>query len=256
MDNQDPQAKKTLLWIIAVLALVGIVGLLIFLKMYTAEPIEDTGVFTPPVLAPEITTLEDVKEFEKGKPLPEVDAEKTVGDYKILGEHILGNQQATVSIIEYSDLNNTYSNLMHPELEDLVETDTDVNWIFRHYPLSEEENSYLAAYVTECVYKQLGDDAFWPLMNTVLSDELVKGSSEDLEAAGRNIVPEKAMYQSCLKGESVEMDVKDDKRQGFVFSKVRTTPTFVIVNNETEETRVIEGIVTRNYLNNVLSIMK
>jgi hypothetical protein len=75
-------------------------------------------------------------------------------------DHISGNANATVTIIEYSDFECPYCKQFHPTLERIIkESNGNVKWIYRHYPLHQHSFSMLVA--AECVAKLKGEDAFW-----------------------------------------------------------------------------------------------
>lgn len=75
-------------------------------------------------------------------------------------DHILGNPNAKVTIIEYSDYECPYCKQYHPTIEKIVkESEGSVNWIYRHFPL--HQNSIERLVAAECVAQIKGNDAFW-----------------------------------------------------------------------------------------------
>ncbi len=76
------------------------------------------------------------------------------------GDHVLGNPNAKVTIIEYSDYECPFCKQFHPTLERIVkESEGNIKWIYRHYPL--HQNSVERLVAAECVGEIKGDDAFW-----------------------------------------------------------------------------------------------
>ncbi len=76
------------------------------------------------------------------------------------GDHVLGNPNAQITIIEYSDYECPFCKQFHPTLEKIVrESEGSVKWIYRHYPL--HQNSVERLVAAECVGEIKGDDAFW-----------------------------------------------------------------------------------------------
>lgn len=76
------------------------------------------------------------------------------------GDHVMGSDNAKVTIIEYSDFECPYCKQFHPVLERIVkENDPNVRWIYRHYPLHQHSFEMLIA--SNCVAKIKGNDAFW-----------------------------------------------------------------------------------------------
>lgn len=76
-------------------------------------------------------------------------------------DHIQGNKNASVSIIEYSDFNCSYCNRFHGVLNQIIEENgNDIKWIFRHKPILGEE-SIAKAVAAECVTQIKNDQTFW-----------------------------------------------------------------------------------------------
>ena len=74
-------------------------------------------------------------------------------------DHLFGNPDAPVTIIEYSDFECPYCARFHPTLEQVVaESNGSVNWVYRHWPIHNTIEKLVAA---ECVAKIKGNDAFW-----------------------------------------------------------------------------------------------
>lgn len=75
-------------------------------------------------------------------------------------DHIFGNPDAPVTIIEYSDYECPFCKQYDPTLKKIVqESNGSVRWIYRHYPLHQHSFEKLVA--AECVAKIKGNDAFW-----------------------------------------------------------------------------------------------
>ncbi len=92
-------------------------------------------------------------------------------------DHIQGNPNAKVTIIEYSDFECPYCKLFHPTLERLVkESNGEVKWIYRHYPLHQHSFEKLVA--ADCVGKIKGNDAFWEYSDLLFG--LLKTSNDSV----------------------------------------------------------------------------
>lgn len=76
------------------------------------------------------------------------------------GDHIKGSANASVKIIEYSDLECPYCKIFHETLKRAVaEGGGNVSWVYRHWPI--HQNSFEKLTAAECVAKLKGNDAFW-----------------------------------------------------------------------------------------------
>ena len=70
-------------------------------------------------------------------------------------DHVRGDKNAPVTIIEYSDFECPYCERFHPTMLEVMEKyDGKVRWIFRHFPLSFHPNAKPAAMAAECAGEQ------------------------------------------------------------------------------------------------------
>lgn len=94
---------------------------------------------------------------------------------------ILGNYDAPITILEYSDVQCPYCGLMEPNLVDYVNAHPDkVRLVFRHFPLNIHDKSTLAATIVEAAGKQ-GLDKFEALKNALFSSQ-AEWSAMDADA--------------------------------------------------------------------------
>lgn len=78
-------------------------------------------------------------------------------------DHILGNADAKIIVVEYSDLECPFCKVFHNTMHQVVEkSNGDVAWVYRHYPISGlHPKAFLEALATECAWEQKGNDGFW-----------------------------------------------------------------------------------------------
>ncbi len=75
-------------------------------------------------------------------------------------DHIMGNKDAEIIIIEYSDYECPFCKSIHSTLETVVkESNGNVAWVFRHWPI--HQTSFLKVMAAECVTEIKGNEAFW-----------------------------------------------------------------------------------------------
>lgn len=114
-------------------------------KLATEVRVSGTGTSTQPADA---TTI-NLSQLYKGT-VPPVTSD----------EHIFGNPNATVTVIEYSDFECPFCKQFHPTMKRIVqESNGSVRWIYRNYPLHQHSFEKLVA--AECVAKIKGNDAYW-----------------------------------------------------------------------------------------------
>src|SRR6266516_1713028 len=78
-------------------------------------------------------------------------------------DHVRGNRNAQVSLIEYSDYECQFCKRFHGTLLELMQRYGErVNWIWRHYPLPiHGPLAQQEAFAAECAGRLGGDRAFW-----------------------------------------------------------------------------------------------
>lgn len=81
-------------------------------------------------------------------------------------DHIIGSPDASVIVIEYSDLECPYCKRFGETMKEIVaESNGNVAWIYRHWVV--HQNALPKAAASECVAKLKGEDAFWKYIDLV-----------------------------------------------------------------------------------------
>jgi protein-disulfide isomerase len=86
-------------------------------------------------------------------------------------DHRLGNPNATITVIEYSDLECPACQFFHPTMKRLIAEygkDGKVAWVYRHAPLiALHSKAPKEAEATECAGEQGGNLMFWKYVDTI-----------------------------------------------------------------------------------------
>ncbi len=91
-------------------------------------------------------------------------------------DHILGNKNAPITIIEYSDFQCPYCSILSPVIADLVKQyPDDIQVIFRHFPLSIHSNAQLASFASEAAALQ---GKFFEMEKVIFANQDQWASSE------------------------------------------------------------------------------
>jgi protein-disulfide isomerase len=114
-------------------------------------------------------------------------------------DHIIGDPNAPIVLIEYSDFQCYYCMQAYPTLKRLVdESNGKVAWVMRHLPLEsihpEARSSALAA---ECIAEQLGNDGWWKFADDMFTDQEGLGTARYLALAGK-LGADTGKYMSCV----------------------------------------------------------
>jgi protein-disulfide isomerase len=148
-------------------------------------------------------------------------------------EHVLGNPEAPVTVIEYGDFECPYCAAAAPVLRQLVEeSDGRVRLVFRHFPLAgTHPHALTAALAAEAAGAQ---GAFWPMHDVLfarqdrLSDTALRAYAEELGLDADRVVGEAAQEFAGKVAADFEQGLEDE---------VAGTPT-VIVDGELLSGRV------------------
>ena len=82
------------------------------------------------------------------------------------GDHIIGNPNANIVIVEFSDLECPYCKRFSGTMKDIVASSNgQVAWIYRHWIV--HTGALAKAGAAECVAKLKGNDAFWKYTDLV-----------------------------------------------------------------------------------------
>lgn len=152
-------------------------------------------------------------------------------------DHIYGNPDAPVSLIEYSDFECPFCKRFHPNPKKLVDdSDGQVNWIYRHFPLEfHNPLAQLEAEASECASEQGGNDAFWQYADLIYERTSSNGnglSPDALVPFAQEIGLDAETFEACLESGRMAARVEEDVADG-VEAGVSGTPGNIIINNET-----------------------
>lgn len=154
-------------------------------------------------------------------------------------DHIFGNPDAEISLIEYSDFECPYCKQFHGTAKALVEAfDGKVNWVYRHFPLAfHNPGAQRQAEASECAAELGGNDAFWRYVDAVYERTRSGGNGFPLD----QLVPlavefdlDAGRFRECLDSGRHAQRVSDQLREG-VDAGVNGTPGNILRNNATGE---------------------
>ncbi len=142
--------------------------------------------------------------------------------------HLYGEESAPTTIVEFSDYECPFCARVHPTLKRIVdESDGAINWEYRHLPLTSHPHAPLAAFISECVAEEVGNDAFWSYTDRVFAGQrqidpnFLRGIAVDLGV-------ETDALETCIAAEATIEQVEIDTRTAVAFGG-NGTPFSVIV---------------------------
>ncbi|MCI0557209.1 MAG: DsbA family protein [Nitrososphaera sp.] len=157
-------------------------------------------------------------------------ARQAGADFRLPSEadHMRGNTDAKVTIVEFSDFECPFCAQLHPTLERIVEENKDVKWVYRHFPLSSiHVRAHGAAIASECAAKLGGNDAFWTFADGVFADQRALGTPL-YEKLATDAGIESSSFKACLADKSIASLVSEDGDEA-IQAGGRGTPFAVVV---------------------------
>lgn len=161
-------------------------------------------------------------------------------------DHIRGNKNAKVTLVEYSDFECPFCKTFHPTMKQVLETyGDDVRWVYRHYPLSfHNPGAQKQAEASECVAELGGDEKFWEFTDKIFERTTSNGTGfpvANLGPLAAEVGVNQAQFQSCLDSGKYTKLVEDQFADGTTGGVSGTPSTFVI--DDSGNSKIIVGAV-------------
>lgn len=153
--------------------------------------------------------------------------------------NIYGSPDAATTIVEFSDFECPFCARLHPTLKQVVdESEGNINWEYRHLPLSIHATAEPAAIAAECVANIAGNEAFWSYSNALLSNQRgLTASFLEIEAVALGV--DAQLYQSCITSPEIASIVEADTQRALALGGSGTP--FNVVEFADGTTRVASG---------------
>ena len=162
-------------------------------------------------------------------------------------DHVFGNPNAQISIIEYSDFECPYCQSFHATPKQIVEqSQGQINWVYRHFPLPfHNPVAQKTAEASECVAEMAGNEAFWIFTDALYERGPINDEGkalDDMLAMADKLGLDKNSFQDCLSSGRHAGRVAEDLQEGSQIG-INGTPGSVLLNNENGAVRLVSGAV-------------
>jgi len=153
-------------------------------------------------------------------------------------DHIRGNPNAQIVLVEYSDFECPFCKSFHETLQRIMDeygASGNVAWVYRHYPIEQlHPNAPKIAEASECVAELGGNTAFWKFA------DLVFGEKETNTMTDMTRLPEfaetsgvlKADFNACLSSGRHAATVAGSADEAMAAGGAGTPHTLVLVGGE------------------------
>lgn len=121
-------------------------------------------------------------------------------------DHIKGNPNAPIKIVEYSDFECPFCKRFHDTMNEVMDKygeSGEVAWVFRQFPLEQLHpvKAQAVAVASECANEQGGNDAFWKFTDGYF-DVTLTNNRTDIETVIPQLVKEAGLdqvaFQTCF----------------------------------------------------------
>jgi len=228
MENKK-NSKSKLNFILGALSGVGVmfvIGFFILLSMFLGGG--DSGSYNNPVA--------------QGNNNPSVKTNTPPANNDIVVEpvnkddHIKGDENAPISIVEFSDTECPFCKRFHSTMKQVVEAyDGQVNWIYRHFPLTSlHSKAPKEAEATECAGELAGNDGFWAYIDRLF--EITPANNGLQESQLYDIAQDVGLdandFRECLNSGKYASKVRDHASQAQRAGGTGTPYSILIAGDE------------------------
>lgn len=169
-------------------------------------------------------------------------------------DHIRGNPNAPIKIVEYSDLECPFCKSFHPTLQQILANYGDkIAWVYRHFPLDQlHPKARISAEASECAYELGGNSGFWAYVDQYFKTTPSNNQIDlnDLPVIAEEIGLDKNKFEECLSSgkyaSKVQADVKEAEAVGG-----RGTPYSILIAPDGKN-YPIEGAQSYSYIKSLI----
>ena len=172
-------------------------------------------------------------------------------------DHILGNPNAKLLIVEYSDTECPYCKMFHNTMHKIVSeygSNGDVAWVYRHFPIDQlHPKSRKEAEATECANEIGGPAKFWEYINMVYEKTPANDGLDpaQLPIFARAIGINVDTFNSCLSSSKYAKKVEADYEDGIATGGVGTPHTILVSQDGTQTP--LEGAYPYSQLKTIIN---
>lgn len=140
-------------------------------------------------------------------------------------DYILGDPNAPVTVIEYSDIECPFCQRFHPNAQQAVdEYSGQVRWVFRHFPLSFHPQAEPAANAAECAGEQ---GKFYEFIDIMFENQDSLGD-DFFKSTARNLGLNATQFNDCYDNQEYVAKIRSQAQGGAAAGVEGTPGSFVI----------------------------
>lgn len=171
-------------------------------------------------------------------------------------DHIIGSPNAPIVLVEYSDFQCPFCQMIYPEIKDIVaKSGGQVAWVQRELPLvSIHPNAGPAANAAECIAALGGNDDYWKFADTVFADQSKLSDSYYASLASQFGI-DSSKFATCYSSKQYQSVIDKDTNEA-EGAGGNGTPFTVVVDTQTGKMVPISGAVPEAQIQSVINSLK
>lgn len=173
-------------------------------------------------------------------------------------DHIRGNPNAPIVIVEYSDYECPFCKNFHETMNKVMTkygADGKVAWVYRNYPIEQlHPSAPRIAQAAECVGEQAGNDAFWKFTDQIFAERGVNEPTNmsRLTEFATNAGADAKAFNACLEDGHTKKLVAEDMVDGMNAGAKGTPYSVVTVGGQQG---IINGAQPYEYVSSILDTL-
>lgn len=173
-------------------------------------------------------------------------------------DHIRGNPNAPIVIVEYSDYECPFCKNFHETMNKVMAkygSDGKVAWVYRNYPIEQlHPSAPRIALAAECVAELAGNDAFWKFSDQIFAERGVNEPTNmsRLTEFATNAGADATKFNACLEDGHTKKFVAEDMVDGMNAGAKGTPYSVVTVGGQQG---IINGAQPYEYVSSVLDTL-
>lgn len=162
-----------------------------------------------------------------------------------LSDHIRGANNASLTIIEYSDFECPDCQYIQPVIKQILYTyGKHIRWIQRSFPLPQHINAQKEAEAAECVGELGGENAFWKFSDSIFAQENITENGtgfplDNLAAVGKTSGVNPDALQNCVISGKYYKKIQDIIVSAET-AGIRKLPSIIVIDKKGNE-KLITG---------------
>ncbi|MFO0718850.1 MAG: DsbA family protein [Candidatus Paceibacterota bacterium] len=166
-------------------------------------------------------------------------------------DHIVGNPNAEVMLVEYSDTECPFCKRFHDTLNRFVDEygkDGKFTWVYRHFPLDGlHKKARKEAEATECAADLGGNAKFWEYINALYAKTTSNDGLDpaELPKIAVQVGLDKTAFETCLNSGKFAGEVDNDYKEAVKIGG-RGTPYSIFILNKAPSKELKEFIAFNN----------